>query len=267
MQPQAGAERSEAPGFRSTTPPIPPAPAPQSLAGLGRTIPAVPCVPSSLILASRSPRRRQLLLEAGFDPVVVDPPFVDPDEVNHAADQSAGDHAQELAQAKARSVAEAGLELPLPAVILGADTVCIDAKGRGIGKPGSADAARVMLRGFVEAEHRVATGVCLLRLHADGQHEEETSFTETALVQWGMVSESDLDAYVRSEAWRGKAGGYNLFDRRDAGWPIEVTGDETAVVGLPMPRVRETLLDMGIVPHGEAAAQAAQAPRVGEAAP
>ena len=149
--------------------------------------------------------------------------------------------------------------LPLPAVILGADTVCIDAKGRGIGKPGSADAARVMLRGFVEAEHRVATGVCLLRLHADGQHEEQTSFTETALVQWDMVSESDLERLrPRSEAWRGKAGGYNLFDRRDAGWPIEVTGDETAVVGLPMPRVRETLLEMGIVPHAEAAASASQ---------
>ena len=198
--------------------------------------------------------------------MVVDPPFVDPDEVNHAAGQSAGDHACELAQRKASSVANGDAELPLPAVILGADTVCIDAKGRGIGKPGTPDAARAMLRSFVDAEHRVATGVCLLRLGRDGAREEERCFTETAVVRWGGVSERDLDVYLRSEAWRGKAGGYNLFDRRGAGWPIEVTGDATAVVGLPMPRARETLLDMGIVPDAEAAAWAAQAPRVGEVA-
>lgn len=203
----------------------------------------------------------------------MDPPFVDPDEVNPDADQSAGAHARELAHAKAHSLTDADTTPPLPAVILGADTLCIDADGRGIGKPATREAARTMLHGFVQTTHEVATGVCLLRLDADGQHAEEVSFTETAHVEWGPVSEADLERYVRSEAWRGKAGGYNLFERRDAGWPIKVTGDETAVVGLPMRRVREALLDMDIVPraksapHASHASHASGASRVSEAAP
>lgn len=203
----------------------------------------------------------------------MDPPFADPDEVNHAADQSAGAHARELACAKAHSLADAHATLPLPAVILAADTLCIDANGRGKGKPATREAARTMLHGFVQTTHEVATGVCLLRLDADGRHAEEVSFTETAHVEWGPVSEADLERYVRGEAWRGKAGGYNLFERRDAGWPIRVTGDETAVVGLPMRRVQGALLDMAIAPragsaaHAPHASHASRASRVSEAAP
>ena len=63
------------------------------------------------------------------------------------------------------------------------------------------------------------------------------SFADVAVVRFGAVSEQQLVTYLATEEWQGKAGGYNLFDRQSAGWPIEVEGDPATVVGLPMKRL------------------------------
>ena len=62
---------------------------------------------------------------------------------------------------------------------------------------------------------------------------------DQATVTWGDIDMSEVDQYIDSEQWRGKAGGYNLQDRIDAGWPITCAGDPATVMGLPMRRLHE----------------------------
>lgn len=198
----------------------------------------------SLILASQSPRRAQLLAEAGFVFEQRSPPFADPDQPpGHLKGHEAEAYAQSLAEQKAQSLAEVlSAQQPFPGVILAADTICVDDAGALVGKPHDRDHARAMVGSFVDSEHRVISGVALL-----GRGEVE-SFADTAVVRFGSVTDEQLDAYVATEDWQGKAGGYNLFDRQAAGWPIEVAGDPTTVVGLPMGRLipmLQTLVSSG----------------------
>lgn len=192
-----------------------------------------------LILASQSPRRAELLAEAGFVFEQRSPPFADPDQPpRHLRGDEAAAYAASLAEQKAQSLAEvllAEAELPGPVVILAADTICVDDAGALVGKPRDRADARQMVAGFFEAAHRVLTGVALLRVSESGH--EPQSFADTATVRFGTISSAQLDAYIATEDWQGKAGGYNLFDRQAAGWPIEVAGDPTTVVGLPMRRL------------------------------
>ena len=186
-----------------------------------------------LILASQSPRRAELLVEAGIVFEQRSPPFADPDQPpGHLLADEAEAYAASLARKKADSLAN---ELVSPALILAADTICVDSAGALVGKPRDRADALVMLRSFIEAEHRVLTGVALLRV-GGGEHAIE-SFADVAAVRFGPVSEASLAAYLETDNWQGKAGGYNLFDRQAAGWPIEVEGDPTTVVGLPMRRL------------------------------
>ncbi|MEO0474549.1 MAG: Maf family protein [Planctomycetota bacterium] len=187
----------------------------------------------SLILASQSPRRAQLLLEAGFDFEQRSPPFADPDQPpDHLRGHEAEAYAAALAQQKAASLAE---QIDSAALILAADTICVDANGSLVGKPRDQTHAGEMIRSFIESEHRVLTGVALIRIVSDEREVE--SFADVATVTFGSIGNKQLDAYLATDDWRGKAGGYNLFDRQAAGWPIEVDGDPTTVVGLPMRRL------------------------------
>ncbi|MBX2851186.1 MAG: Maf family protein [Phycisphaeraceae bacterium] len=183
-----------------------------------------------LILASQSPRRAQLLTEAGFVFEQRSPPLADPDQPpEHLRGHEAEAYAVSLAKQKAASLAE---QIDGPALILAADTICVDAAGELVGKPRDAGHARAMVGSFVQAEHRVLTGVALLKVGSAVE-----SFADAAVVRFGAVNDEQLDAYLATDGWRGKAGGYNLFDRQAAGWPIEVEGDPTTVVGLPMRRL------------------------------
>ena len=188
----------------------------------------------SLILASQSPRRAQLLTEAGFTFEQRSPPFADPDQPpRHLRGHEAGVYAASLAEQKAASLAE---QVDGPALILAADTICVDAAGELVGKPRDREHADRMIRTFIESQHRVITGVALLTVGATVE-----SFADAAVVRFGPVSDEQLGAYLATEDWQGKAGGYNLFDRQAAGWPIEVAGDPTTVVGLPMRRLAGVL--------------------------
>jgi septum formation protein len=94
-----------------------------------------------------------------------------------------------------------------------------------------------MLRLLRNARHQTITGVCLLPL-PDGQR---IMFCDAATVRVGDISDKTIDAYVSSNAWRGKAGAYNLSERIAAGWPIECEGDPTTVMGVPMKMLLELL--------------------------
>ena len=120
--------------------------------------------------------------------------------------------------------------------VLAADTVCVH-RGEILGQPADADHAYAMLSGLCDSVHRTISGVCLIRL-ADGHR---MLFVDEAKVYLGKLSEAELREYVQSGQWQGKAGGYNLAERIDAGWPIRCEGDPATVMGLPMQRLRGLL--------------------------
>lgn len=139
-----------------------------------------------------------------------------------------------LALLKARWVAQRLVGLD-EAVVLGADTVCV-VDGEVVGQPADAESARGMLRRFLGRSHGVLTGVAVLS--SGGVRE---LLVDRAEVSWGDVPASDLDTYIASEAWRGKAGGYNLSEVAGLGWPVTCNGDPSTVMGLPMRLLRGRL--------------------------
>ena len=180
----------------------------------------------SVLLASRSPRRREFLSAAGiphlaehpgFDDSVLAPGLVSPSRFVAA-----------LAYLKAW----AGARLPSASncrVILGADTTCIH-DDRMIGTPRDEAEAVRMLHRLSDSTHDVVTAVAVI----DSRQRRRTLFTDAASVTVGHLTESMINDYVASGAWQGKAGAYNLSERIAAGWPLRCEGDETTVMGLPM---------------------------------
>ena len=193
-----------------------------------------------IVLASRSPRRRQLLQEAGIR-VHVLPPSVDDGELTPQG-QTPEQWVLELALLKALDVVKqvsSDKELKT-GTVLAADTVCVH-QGEILGQPTDAAHAQAMLSALRDSTHRTISGVCLVRL-ADG---ERMLFVDEAEVSIGKLSDAEIRKYVQSGQWQGKAGGYNLAERIDAGWPIRCEGDPTTVMGLPMQRLRSLLNGTG----------------------
>jgi septum formation protein len=200
-----------------------------------------------LILASRSARRAKLLHDAGFMLRQVTPAFDDPPQPDHTDDPT--QLAIDLAEAKARDVARAIRGTVHPsrgAIVLAADTICVGGDGVLFGQPADRDAARRMILAFAMRTHEVVTGVALLRMRDD----RLVTFADTVAVTFGELDAATVDAYVLGDQWKGKAGGYNLFDRQAAGWPITLAegADPTTVVGLPMRKVIAALGDLGVRP-------------------
>lgn len=183
-----------------------------------------------LVLASRSPRRRLLLTDAGIDHDVVDTGIDDADL--EPGDVSPAEWAASLAYLKARAGAALGGGADRP--VLGADTVCVKDGGM-IGQPVDAADARRILQLFEDGEHDVITGVALV------SRTRRELRADRARVHVGRIGQERLEEYVAGGGWRGKAGAYNLSERLEAGWPIRYEGDPTTVMGLPM-RLLETLL-------------------------
>jgi septum formation protein len=181
-----------------------------------------------IVLASRSPRRIEILRREGV-------PFESIEAaVDDAATPPAGDPAvvaMSLALAKARQVAAAHPGSCAGAFVVGADTICRHGHA-SIGKACSPEEARSILRAMMDGEHRVVTGVALIR---DGR---ERAFVDEALVRLEDPGAREIDAYIGGGAWRGKAGAYDIAERRRAGWTVHCRGDEDTVGGLPWKRVR-----------------------------
>jgi septum formation protein len=188
-----------------------------------------------LVLASQSPRRRQLLNESGLAHEAVHP-GVD-DGILATGDVPAGQWVAALAyfkaaagadavDAEARAAREGGL------LVLGADTVCVHGSEL-LGQPRDAEDAAQMLRKMEDASHDVVTGVALLWVSTAGDRRREL-LVDRARVRVGPLGPARIDEYVATGEWSGKAGAYNLSERMAAGWPIEYDGDPTTIMGLPM---------------------------------
>ena len=178
-----------------------------------------------LVLASASPRRVSLLRQVGAAFTVVDP---GPDrDWPGSADPRHGVRA--LALEKARRVAS---RRP-GQVVIGADTVVV-LRGERMGKPRDADEASAMMGRLQGRTHEVWTGIAVVR------DRELRTAAECARVQFVRLDPAAIEAYVRTGEPLDKAGGYGIqglagqFVRR-------IEGDYTAIVGLPLARLRQVL--------------------------
>jgi len=176
----------------------------------------------SLILASASPRRAELMRQAGYTFEVVTPPLSEPDEMGRSVPPAA--QAEAMSYFKARSVAKSidgGW-------IIGADTI-VAMNGNVYGKPDDVDDARRILGALAGTRHRVITGLTLLNA---GTGERLISHDITTVTMRPLSAET-LDKYLGGKAWIGKAGAYGIQDKGDA-FIERIDGSFTNVVGLPM---------------------------------
>ncbi len=171
-----------------------------------------------LVLASASPRRQELLRNAGI-PFEVQPADIREDIL---PGETAKACAERLAREKALAVAR---QRPQDCV-LGADTV-VTIDGRILGKPSDADDAARMLRLLSGREHQVITGVCLVvRGLASGA-------SETTLVTMSEITNAEISKYVATGEPMDKAGAYAIQGIASR-WIPRIEGDYSNVVGLPV---------------------------------
>lgn len=173
-----------------------------------------------LILASRSPRRQEILARAGIEHQVRP---ADVDETVRDGEPAAG-YVRRLARAKA----EAALNGPGD-VVLGADTVVV-VDGQILGKPADPGDACRMLRLLSGREHEVVTGICLLT----GEHAAEDA--ESTRVRFRSLSEREIADYVASGEPMDKAGAYAIQGLASK-FIDRVEGCYFNVVGLPVAKV------------------------------
>jgi septum formation protein len=187
-----------------------------------------------LYLASTSPRRRQLLEQAGVRFAPCEPG----EELDHLV-APPGTQPAQLAIERARRKA-VGAASPDPSVpVLGVDTV-VDLDGVELGKPVDRAAAESMLRRLSGRSHRVHTAHCLVVPAVGARREELVS----AVVAARVPSDAELQRYLDSGDWRGKAGAYGIQDPTQ-GFLRTVEGDFDTVMGLHVPAVWRLLAGGG----------------------
>ncbi len=185
---------------------------------------------TDFILASQSPRRRQLLGQIGFTFRVEPSPFEEtiPENGNPA------DIVRALALEKAEPVSR---RFP-SALTLGADTVVVH-EGVVLGKPEDEAEAHAMLRRLSGETHTVFTGLALLHPASD----RRVSACEATRVTFDALSDKEIRAYVASGAPMDKAGAYGIQGDLGAVFVARIEGDFYTVMGLPLHRLYRLLHD------------------------
>lgn len=192
-----------------------------------------------MILASQSPRRIELMDEAGFTCRVIP---ADIDETPHEGEQPldlVGRLAKDKALCVASDHAHAG------EIVVAADTI-VTIDGVILGKPADAQDAKRMLRLLSGRTHQVATGVCVARANAAGDAAEPVlqNFVEVTDVTFYALDEDTIEEYAQSGEPLDKAGAYGIQGKGGRMLVEKIDGDFYNVVGLPIARVARTIRDM-----------------------
>ena len=194
--------------------------------------------PLRTILASSSPRRRELLAQLGLRFEIIKP---DIDESRRAAENLV-DYAERLSREKAEAAAR--LLGGGPALIIAADTIVLDG-GALLGKPVDAAEARRMLRRLRGREHAVVTAFTLNLADRAGDAPRFITRHARTVVYMRDYSDAELEAYVSSGDPLDKAGAYAI--QNDAFRPVaRIEGSYSNVVGLPLDELRAGLRELGI---------------------
>ena len=212
-----------------------------------------PSIPINIILASKSPRRKQLLEEAGVHFTV----FTGSTEVDETLEPDLladpEEAVKKLAERKAGAVVQEVLALnPVGlGIVIGADTMVV-LDGEMLGKPYSADHAREMLRKLSGRTHQVITGVSVWMLLLNETEERGgdgnvsigfRTFTETSYVTFKELTDEDINAYVATGETIDKAGAYGI-QGKGAALVEKYEGDYDNIVGLPVDKLLENFPDL-----------------------
>jgi septum formation protein len=188
-----------------------------------------------LILASTSPRRAEILRNAGF---VFDVLPTHADETSRPS-EAAEDYVRRIAQAKAHAARKQLRATDEPAIVIAADTVVL-AEGQILTKPQDAADARRMLRMMSGKSHELLTGLATLRL-PDGA---ETRHIERTRVELLPISDDEIESYLRTGESFDKAGAYGI--QGVAGrFVARIEGCYFNVMGLPLSRVWRAIRELG----------------------
>jgi len=184
---------------------------------------------ASIVLASASPRRKQLLAEAGYKFTVR------PADIDESAISSEGiepcEYAKRLALAKAKNVAA---EFP-DRIVIGADTV-IDFEGEIIGKPRNAKEAEKITRKIFGKPHKVITAVAIVQLNSG----VEIVSSDTTTIYPKKMTDEQIAKHIKGGSWRGKSGAYGIQETGDE-FVEKIDGSMTNVMGLPMELLQRML--------------------------
>lgn len=187
-----------------------------------------------LVLASASPRRRELLSQIGLEFTVM--PST---KEEHAKATEAGALVQELSRQKAEDIWEqlSGADNQPELLVIGADTV-VCCEGKILGKPHSREAAAEMLTALQGRSHEVYTGVTLY------SQSEAVTFFECTQVEFYPMTEAEISDYIDSKEPMDKAGAYGI-QGLGARFVKGIRGDYNNVVGLPVGRLYQELKSHG----------------------
>lgn len=187
-----------------------------------------------IILASASPRRRELLAQAGYEFEI---------QVSHKEEtytsETPDEIVKELALLKAKDIAEQNDAKNM--IVIGADTV-VAHKGAILGKPKSTGDAFDMIKGFQGDKHQVYTGVAILDYDADGKETVVNHAVKTDVYVNPMTDE-EIWKYIENDNVMDKAGSYGI----QSGFAVyieKIEGDYFNVVGLPISYIYEQLKQM-----------------------
>lgn len=212
-----------------------------------------PTMPINIILASKSPRRKQLLEEAGVKFVA----FTGSTEVDESLEPDLLANPEEavkkLAERKAGAVVQEVLaQNPVGlGIVIGADTMVV-LDGEMLGKPYSADHAREMLRKLSGRTHEVITGVSVWMMLLNETEENGgdgnvsigfRTFAETSYVTFKELTDEDINAYVATGETIDKAGAYGI-QGKGAALVEKYEGDYNNIVGLPVTKLLEDFPDL-----------------------
>jgi septum formation protein len=184
-----------------------------------------------LILASASPRRRELLAQAGYAFAVE---AADVNESEHE-DENSAEYVLRLAEEKAQAVFARHVTEAEPLVVLGADTTVV-CDGEILAKPKDVADAKRMLRRLSGRTHEVLTGVAIATSVG------LVSGVETTSVTFSAIPETELDFYCATNEPMDKAGAYGIQGYA-ARWIPQIDGDYYNVMGLPIARVVRLIED------------------------
>ncbi len=184
-----------------------------------------------LILASQSPRRRELLTAAGFEFSVSAPP--DDVECAAAVHVNPGRLVVEAALLKASYVADGASE----GIILAADTIA-HCDSAVLGKPTSRADAKRMLQWMSGKKHEVLTGVCIWHCPSNVYQ----THLEMTTLRMDEIDADQLEVFLDSGGWQGKAGAFGYQDGLD--WVHIESGLASNVVGLPIERLEHWIEEL-----------------------
>lgn len=187
-----------------------------------------------IILASASPRRRELLEQGGI-PFTVIPSQAEEKITTEQPEQAV----EELSYLKCSDIYEKSLG---DVLVIGADTV-VASEGKILGKPSSQKDAVKMLQSLQGREHEVYTGVTIMA--REGNENRKKTFHEKTKVVFYPMSDEEIRSYVNTGEPMDKAGAYGI-QGKSAVFIKEISGDYNNVVGLPLARLYQELKNMGI---------------------